>query len=376
VEANLVIEQLTETATSLERKAIIETMDDKVGIGAIIQRNHWANFAPSYRQNVIFEAGQRLVEYEAVLLTWREKIKYNRIRPTTIVQSGEFTDDEVTTYGGPYQGVQTIKTQDFQPYIRTMPHSEYPSASTCICRLWYDHVMTFIGNEYGADVFPVFFRFFSQNINLQTGKAQSWVEPGSPHEDYQTFWPSIQILYEKCGESRLWGGMHLTESVSAADALCQGYGEGIYDYLQSRLGDGGGRRRLAEEEREEQQRRRRLNGETQRNLTEAEWLFNQYMDDYAAEEQQYLIWNAAEQRDETETGAGAGADDDERLYVWCAISVAATLLVVLLIGCAVWFIRRRMKAKQSETEERVAEQVQTKNEPPNETEVEIETGAC
>ena len=27
----------------------------------------------------------------------------------------------------------TIKNKDFQPYIRVMPHSEYPSGSSCLC---------------------------------------------------------------------------------------------------------------------------------------------------------------------------------------------------------------------------------------------------
>ena len=44
-------------------------------------------------------------------------------------------DELVETYAGPDRGVATIKAEEWQPFIRTMPHSEYPSASSCICEV-------------------------------------------------------------------------------------------------------------------------------------------------------------------------------------------------------------------------------------------------
>lgn len=48
-----------------------------------------------------------------------------------------FGDTEVETYAGPGEGVQTIKASEWEPYIRTMPHSEFPSASACMCKVQY-----------------------------------------------------------------------------------------------------------------------------------------------------------------------------------------------------------------------------------------------
>ena len=42
-------------------------------------------------------------------------------------------DELVEAYAGPGQGVQTMKASEWEPFIRTMPHSEYPSASACLC---------------------------------------------------------------------------------------------------------------------------------------------------------------------------------------------------------------------------------------------------
>lgn len=42
-------------------------------------------------------------------------------------------DELVEAYAGPDEGVQTMKASEWQPFIRTMPHSEYPSGSACLC---------------------------------------------------------------------------------------------------------------------------------------------------------------------------------------------------------------------------------------------------
>ena len=229
-EAEAVLETLEITADNITRKAFIEVIDDKVSLATLVQISHWSFFSPTYEQNVIFETGNRLAEYQATLLAWRAKLKYNLIRPTTIIQSNKFTDDFITTYGGPFQGVKTIRTEDFQPYIRVMPHSEYPSGSGCICRMLRDHIDAFISNTYfGAPSLPIFF------VWVPFG-TDSKIEPGTGINNVTAFWPSASVLYENCRQSRLWGGMHFRASIEASDTLCADIGEDIYDYLQDLLG--------------------------------------------------------------------------------------------------------------------------------------------
>lgn len=65
--------------------------------------------------------------------------------PCTCVLAGflsirrKLGDELVETYAGPDLGVATIKAEEWQPFIRTMPHSEYPSASSCICEVSADN---------------------------------------------------------------------------------------------------------------------------------------------------------------------------------------------------------------------------------------------
>ena len=69
---------------------------------------------------------------DALLLVWKEKVRHNAARPTTIVH--ELLGDKlVDTYAGPLMQAQFIPATEWQPFIRTMPHAEYPSASACIC---------------------------------------------------------------------------------------------------------------------------------------------------------------------------------------------------------------------------------------------------
>lgn len=47
----------------------------------------------------------------------------------------KFGDTLVEAYAGEDYGVQTMKASEWEPFIRTMPHSEFPSASSCICQV-------------------------------------------------------------------------------------------------------------------------------------------------------------------------------------------------------------------------------------------------
>lgn len=57
-------------------------------------------------------------------------------RPTSVIHD-LFGDAELVTYAGPGQGVKTIAGSEWEPLIRTMPHSEFPSGSACMCKVQY-----------------------------------------------------------------------------------------------------------------------------------------------------------------------------------------------------------------------------------------------
>lgn len=62
------------------------------------------------------------------------QVRHDLPRPPSVITS-RFGDTLFETYAGPGQGVQMIKASEWEPFIRTMPHSEFPSASACICQV-------------------------------------------------------------------------------------------------------------------------------------------------------------------------------------------------------------------------------------------------
>lgn len=62
------------------------------------------------------------------------QIRHDKPRPPTVVRD-QLGNTLVETYAGPGEGVQSIKASEWEPFIRTMPHSEFPSSSACICQV-------------------------------------------------------------------------------------------------------------------------------------------------------------------------------------------------------------------------------------------------
>ncbi|CAM9235018.1 unnamed protein product [Laminaria digitata] len=122
--------------------------------------------------------------YNSVILAWREKIRHDLPRPTTVI-GNKLGDKLVETYAGPGEGVQTIKASEWEPFVHIMAHSEFPSASACICQVFAEQVVNFTGTDEISP--PLMFASFS---------FTSWSE-----------------ISQVCGDSRVWGGMHFAVSV-------------------------------------------------------------------------------------------------------------------------------------------------------------------
>ncbi len=159
-------------------------------------------------------------------IVWKEKVRHDLARPPTIFE-GKFRGMDIQTWGGPYRSVQTVKRKDVEPYKRVMPHSEYPSGSSCICQGVADYTNAFL-NATGV-VLPTLL------AELKAGSSK--VEPGStPATDVTLSYDTIDALAEVCGSSRLDGGMHFTAAVPAGAELCAGIGAEGFKYASDLIG--------------------------------------------------------------------------------------------------------------------------------------------
>lgn len=81
----------------------------------------------------MYKIGSKTTEYDSILQVWREKVRHDLVHPTTVIQ--KWGSDDLFTYNGDRTsaGPSTIKARDFQVFQRVMAHSEYPSATACLC---------------------------------------------------------------------------------------------------------------------------------------------------------------------------------------------------------------------------------------------------
>ena len=169
-------------------------------------------YSLTLEEQVFYEVGISLDEHDAIVQVWREKVRHDLVRPTTVIQ--RWGNDTLHTFTGDVSGgVGLINARDVQPFIRVMPHSEYPSGSACLCTAYQEYTDAFIKHDYGAAALSV------------STKGRYVEKPRS--------WANLIDFKSDCGQSRLWGGMHFTKSVPEGERLCRGIGERSLDFMQN-----------------------------------------------------------------------------------------------------------------------------------------------
>lgn len=204
-------------------QAKIELFDNKFISLASLQnevlfRNGFSGDSWEYIENEFLTSS---VLYEASLLVWREKVRFDFIRPNTRI-AFTFGDDRVLAYAGPGQGVQNIRANEWLPYIRTMPHSEFPSGSACFCQVWASVMSLWFGGD------DITIGGVQGSLSLVLPENGSIVEPGLPNGNIVLNYDRFSEISEDCGQSRLDGGMHFTASVPDGASLCAPLAEKVF----------------------------------------------------------------------------------------------------------------------------------------------------
>lgn len=210
------------------RKAQVEVLDDKTRILGGVLRSLTEKYPNmSHEQYVHFIMGYTAVEHDAVAVTWKEKTRHNRIRPTSRVRNMAYdavTNEpvEVDWHDG-----SKIPTTTWTPYIRVMPHAEYPSGSTTICYTVAEYTDLYVQDQFGIDTIDVSF-------NLKAGTSKFY--DMGPKMDIPFTFTNMTDLAWHCAQSRLWGGMHYTAAVDNSIPLIKDFGRETFDYVKDLLG--------------------------------------------------------------------------------------------------------------------------------------------
>jgi len=226
VEDQKVIDRVASLATDDLRKAQVEVLDDKTRILGGVLRSLTEKYPHmSHEQYVHFIMGYTAVEHDAVAVTWKEKVRHDRIRPTSRVRnmpndpvSGE--PREVNWHNG-----EKVPTSTWTPYIRVMPHAEYPSGSTTICYTVAEYTDLYVQDQFGIDTVDVSF-------NLRQGSSKF---NDGPNMDIPFTFNNMTSLAWTCAQSRLWGGMHYTAAIDNSIPLIKDFGKETFNYVKDLL---------------------------------------------------------------------------------------------------------------------------------------------
>jgi hypothetical protein len=137
--------------------------------------------------------------FDASIASWNDKIVYNSVRPITSIRY-LYNGRQITAWGGPFQGTQSIDGGTWIPYQRstfpTPPFPEYVSAHSTFSLAAAQVLTAFTGSDAYGD-----------SVTLPAGS--SFIEPGfTPHQPVTLSWPTFQDAANQAGISRRYGGIH------------------------------------------------------------------------------------------------------------------------------------------------------------------------
>eukprot|EP00178_Gracilaria_changii_P003176 TRINITY_DN1464_c0_g1_i1.p1 TRINITY_DN1464_c0_g1~~TRINITY_DN1464_c0_g1_i1.p1 ORF type:complete len:530 (-),score=113.08 TRINITY_DN1464_c0_g1_i1:514-2103(-) len=200
------------------------TKENPAGIGSIATAVRFDIVGPALDLNlddeIIYGLGSNFASFDSLITAWKEKRRVDAIRPTGQTMKFLFGNRKFKVWGGPGKKPVLIKAGEWQPYIRTMPHSDIPSGSSCSCTAVVEYALA---NTKGRDFFP---------YKFTVPKGSSKFYPGQvPSEDMEIEINRLSEWAELCGKSRLWAGVHFEPAIEAGAKLCTGIGQASQDLM-------------------------------------------------------------------------------------------------------------------------------------------------
>lgn len=169
-------------------------------------------------------AAVHLAVYEDILAVWKEKVRNDMVRPPSIIRT-KLGNKMTLAHGGPNAGIRLLPFEEWEAYIRTMPHVEFPSAPAYLCKAFQDSMTA---NSGGDD----FGHMVNGTLDITLVKGASKIEKGFPMEDITLQFRRWSKVSRVCGMLRLNGGMHFTMSLKAGDELCASIGNRAVEFMR------------------------------------------------------------------------------------------------------------------------------------------------
>ena len=154
---------------------------------------------------------------DAGIATWDAKRHYDAARPVTAIPQ---LFDEVEGWGGPDRGTIAMAAQDWQPYqdqtFVTPAFPEYPSGHSAFSAAAAEILRAFTGSDRFADGTVLPWDHDTDGEPDQVGRFVAVAGSGryetGPDETVVLEWPTFTAAADEAGISRLYGGIHISDS--------------------------------------------------------------------------------------------------------------------------------------------------------------------
>jgi hypothetical protein len=205
-----------------KQKAIAEYWAD--GVGTYTPPGHWCEIAQFVAINKKYHNSDCIKLFfalcngllDSAIACWECKHQYDFVRPITAIRE-LYRDKEVQAWGGPHKGTQTIKGENWQPYIATPPFPEHVSGHSTFSRSAAVILKCFTGSD-----------DFGGCTIIEKGCSE--IEKGTtPKQDVTLEWPSFSEAAEQAGMSRLYGGIHFMKGNADGQKLGENIGKCVWE---------------------------------------------------------------------------------------------------------------------------------------------------
>jgi hypothetical protein len=171
---------------------------------------------------VILDFLDNVAAFDAGIAVWNEKYRYDAVRPFSAVRHLN-ADRKITAWGGPGKGTTRIDGAQWQSYLPTANHSEYPSGSSAFCSANAEANRLYLGSD-------------DLDWQVPFAAGSSVIEPGTtPARDLTLTFPTWTDFAERCGDSRFWSGVHFKPAIRAGADIGEKVGARAFTFVMGHV---------------------------------------------------------------------------------------------------------------------------------------------
>ena len=164
-----------------------------------------------------------VAQLDSLIAAWHHKHAYDAVRPFSAVRH-VYGSRPVAAWGGPGLGtVADMPGDEWASYLPAGDGPEYPCGATTLCAAQAQATRRFLGDD-----------VLDWTHTVPAGSTLA--EPGTtPAQDTQVRYATWTDFEKDCARSRVWAGVHFTETVERSLEFGTQFGDRAFEFVQRHI---------------------------------------------------------------------------------------------------------------------------------------------